>query len=94
MEGSFYIVMSGKGEKVKLVAAWYTKHLKSFHAYNANTDGRSQNTFFNQDGTKEVTITSSRGDGDEVFSVSYATFRPGLSLQEMASFNQGKRPCQ
>jgi hypothetical protein len=93
MDGSFYIVMNGKGEKVTLVAAWYTKHLTSFHVYHANTDGRTQDTFFNREGTKEVTITSSRGNGDEVFSVSYGNFHPGLSSQEMASFNQGKRSC-
>lgn len=93
MDGSFYIVMNGKGEKVKLVVAWYAKHLAGFHTYHANADGRTQDTFFNKDGTKEVTITSSRGNEDEVFSASYGNFHPGLSPQEMVSFNQGKRPC-
>jgi hypothetical protein len=93
MDGSFYIVLNRKGEKVKLVAAWYARHLTAFHAYHANTDGRTQDTFFNKDGTKEVTITSNRGNGDEVFSVSYGKFRPGLSAAEMASFNHGGRDC-
>ena len=53
MDGSFYIAMNGKGERVQLVAAWYAKHLRGFRAYHASTDGRTQDTFFNQEQTPQ-----------------------------------------
>jgi hypothetical protein len=90
MQGDFYIVM---GDKVDAVADWYAKHLAGFKKYHATSDGRTQDTFFKPDGTQEVTVTGSRGNTGEVFSISYGRFQPALSLREMASFNQEKRVC-
>ena len=54
MQGDFYMVM---GQKVDVVVDWYVKHLVGFKKYHAVTDHRSQDTFFNSDGTQEVTVT-------------------------------------
>lgn len=90
MKGNFYIVVSGN---ISAVNHWYADHLPGFRMYHAVTDGRTQDTFFNADGTKEVTITGSRGVPEEVFSISYGEFRPGLSQNAMASFNKPNRTC-
>jgi hypothetical protein len=89
MQHDFYIVM---GNKIDAVTSWYTRHLGGFHKYHAVTDGRSQDTFFSPDGTREVTITGSKA-GSEVYSISYGRFDFGLSSREMSSFNQAKSTC-
>jgi hypothetical protein len=90
MQGDFYIVM---GQKVDTVVDWYAKHLARFKKYHAETDHRSQDTFFNSGGTQEVTVTGSP-NSTEVFSISYGRFQPGLAEPERASFNTGKQVCQ
>ena len=89
MQGDFYIVV---GKKADAVTDWYAKHLPGFKKYHSITDGRSQDTFFNADGTQEVTITGGRNN-PEVYSVSYNRFQPGVSPATMASFNTGKLMC-
>ncbi len=89
MQGDFYMVM---GQKVDAVVYWYAKHLAGFRKYHATTDHRSQDTFFNPDGTREVTVTGSP-NSTEVFSISYGRFQPGLAEPERASFNTGKQIC-
>ena len=90
MEGDFYMVM---GQKVDVVVDWYVKHLVGFKKYHAVTDHRSQDTFFNSEGTQEVTVTGSP-NSTEVFSISYGRFGPGLAELERASFNTGKQVCK
>ena len=90
MEGDFYIV---DGYKVDAVADWYSKELAGFKKYHAIADGRSQDTFFNSDGTQEVTVTGRPG-GPDVYSISYGRFQPGLSASQMATFNTGKQVCK
>ncbi len=90
MQGDFYIVM---GQKVDVVVDWYAKHLVGFKRYHAITGHRSQDTFFNSDGTQEVTVTGSP-NSTEVFSISYGRFQPGLAEPERASFNTGKQVCK
>ena len=90
MEGDFYMVM---GQKVDVVVDWYVKHLVGFKKYHALTDHRSQDTFFNSEGTQEVTVTGSP-NSTEVFSISYGRFEPGLAEPERASFNTGKQVCK
>lgn len=90
MQGDFYLVMGGK---VDAVNEWYAKHLTGFHMYHAVTGGRTQDSFFSADGTKEITVTGRRSDTSEVFSISYGRFHPGLLEKAMASFNQPKRSC-
>ena len=90
MQGDFYMVM---GQKVDVVVDWYVKHLVGSKKYHAVTDHRSQDTFFNSDGTQEVTVTGSP-NSTEVFSISYGRFEPGLAEPERASFNTGKQVCK
>ncbi len=90
MQGDFYMV----GEnKVDAVTDWYAKHLNGFKKYHAMTGSRSQDTFFNSDGTQEVTVTGTP-DSTDVYSISYGRFQPGLSAPEMATFNTGKQVCK
>jgi hypothetical protein len=90
MQGDFYLVM---GDKIDEVNEWYARHLTGFHMYHAVTGGRTLDSFFSADGTKEITVTGSRSDPGEVFSISYGRFHPRLSEKAMASFNQPKRSC-
>ena len=89
MQGDFYIVV---GKKADAVTDWYARHLPGFKKYHSITEGRSQDTFFNADGTQEVTITGSK-NSPEVYSISYNRFQPGVSPATMASFNTGKLMC-
>jgi hypothetical protein len=90
MQGAFYIV---RGNKVATVTDWYAKHLAGFKRYSAMTDGRSQETFFNVDGTQEVTVTGTP-DSTDVYSISYGRFQLGLPASQMAVFNTGKQVCK
>jgi hypothetical protein len=91
MQGTFYLIM---GFNVEVMKTWYAEHLTGFHAYHAVSDGRTLDTFFNADGTKEITITASHGTAGEVFSISYGRFEPGLSQSQMASFNRSEARCE
>ncbi len=90
MQGDFYMVM---GQNVDVVVNWYARHLAGFKKHHAISDHRSQDTFFNSDGTQEVTVTGSP-NSTEVFSISYGRFQPGLAEPERASFNTGKQVCK
>ena len=50
MQEDFYMVM---GQNVDVVVDWYARHLAGYKKYHAITDHRSQDTFFNSDGTKK-----------------------------------------
>lgn len=93
MKGNFYIV---NGSKVDATVAWYASHLQGFHKHHSYVDGRTQDTFFNADGTLEVTVTGSPGgpsDNMDAYAISYGRFEPGLKEKAMASFNQPKMVC-
>jgi hypothetical protein len=79
-----------RGNRVDTVADWYSKHLNGFKKYHPVMDGRTKGTFFNSDGTQEVTVTGTPNSPD-VCSISYGRFEPGLSVSQMATFNTGKR---
>jgi hypothetical protein len=90
MQGDFYIVT---GNRVDTVTDWYAKHLNGFKKYHAMTGSRSQDTFFNSDGTQEVTVTGTP-DSTDVYSISYGRFQPGLPASQMPVFNTGKQVCK
>jgi hypothetical protein len=90
MQGDFYMVM---GKNVDVVVDWYARHLAGYRKYHAVTGHRSQDSFFNSNGTLEVTVTGSP-NSTEVFSISYGRFQPGLAGPERASFNTGKQVCR
>jgi len=94
MRADFYTIYDSK---VEATLVWYGAHLRGFkktHAYAAN---RSQDTFYNPEGTLAVSVTGSSGraeENTETYSVVYARFQPGLPEKTIISLNQQKVICQ
>jgi hypothetical protein len=94
MKADFYTVYDSK---VDATLAWYGAHLPGFkntHGYAAN---RSQDTFYNANGTLAISVTGSSGkagENTETYSVVYARFQPGLPEKTIISLNQQKLVCQ
>lgn len=94
MQTDFYSVFESK---VDVTVAWYAARLKGFrktHAYAAN---RSQDTFYNADGTVMVSVTGDpgkEGEDTDTYSVLYARLKPGLPEKTIISLNQQKVVCQ
>jgi hypothetical protein len=94
MQADFYTVYDSK---VDATLVWYGTHLPGFkktHAYAAN---RSQDTFYNADGTLAVSVTGSSGkavENTETYSVVYSRFQPALPEKAIISLNQQKLVCQ
>jgi hypothetical protein len=94
MQADFYTVYDSK---VDATLVWYGAHLPGFkktHAYAAN---RSQDTFYNADGTLAVSVTGSSGKADEntqTYSVVYTRFQPALPEKAIIGLNQQKVICQ
>ena len=94
MQADFYTVYDSK---VEPTLVWYSAHLpgyKKTHAYAAN---RSQDTFYNSDGTVAVSVTGSSGKAGEntdTYSVVYSRFQPALREKAIISLNQQKLICQ
>jgi hypothetical protein len=89
MQANFYTPNSGK---LSATVAWYAAHLPGFHKAHAYGVDRTQDTFYNADGTVAVSITGERGkNGEDVnaYSVVYARFLPGLSEKEIVGMNAG-----
>jgi hypothetical protein len=94
MQTDFYTIYDSK---LDATLVWYGAHLPGFkktHAYAAN---RSQDTFYNPEGTLAVSVTGSSGKADErteTYSVVYSRFQPGLPEKAIISLNQQKVTCQ
>jgi hypothetical protein len=94
MQSDFYTVYDSK---VDATLGWYDAHLSGFkrtHAYAAN---RSQDTFYNPEGTLAVSVTGSSGkasDNTETYSVVYSRFQPALPEKAIISLNQQELVCQ
>ena len=94
MQADFYTVYDSK---VEATLGWYGAHLPGFkktHAYAAN---RSQDTFYNPEGTLAVSVTGSSGKADEnteTYSVVYSRFQPALPEKAIVGLNQQKPVCQ
>jgi hypothetical protein len=82
--------------KTSATISWYAAHLSGFkkvHGYGMN---RSQDAFYNSDGTMLVGITGSPapdGQDSEGHGVVYMRAQPGLSEKTIASLGQGKTVC-
>jgi hypothetical protein len=94
MQADFYTVYDSK---LDATLVWYGAHLPGFkktHAYAAN---RSQDTFYNSEGTLAVSVTGSSGKADqntETYSVVYSRFQPALPEKAIIGLNQQKPVCQ
>ena len=94
MQTDFYTIYDSK---VDATLVWYGAHLPGFkktHAYAAN---RSQDTFYNSEGTLAVSVTGSSGKADEnteTYSVVYSRFQPAVQEKAIIGLNQQKVICQ
>jgi hypothetical protein len=90
---NFYTPSSGK---VDAAVAWYTSHLAGFKHTHGYGSGRSQDTFYNAQGTLIVSITGSpapEGQNTDVYSIIYGTITPGASDKAIAGMNVQKAVC-
>ena len=93
MQSDFYSVYDSK---VDATLAWYGAHLPGFkktHTYAAN---RSQDTFYNPEGTVAVSVTGSSSKTDEnteTYSVVYSRFQPALPEKVIIALNRQKAIC-
>jgi hypothetical protein len=94
MVADFYTVYDSK---VDATLAWYGAHLPGFKKTHAYAAGRSQDTFYNADGTLAVSVTGSSakaGDNAEAYSVVYSRFQPALSEKAIIALNEQELVCQ
>lgn len=82
--------------KTSTTISWYAAHLPGFKKVHGYGMHRSQDGFYNSDGTMLVGITGSPapdGQDSEGHGVVYMRARPGLSEKSIASLEQGKTVC-
>jgi len=82
--------------KMSATLAWYGTRLSGFHRTHAYAAGRSQDTFYNADGTLIVSVVGEPGkDGEDKdgSTVIYARLQPGLSEKTILGMNQQKIVC-
>jgi len=94
MQTDFYTIYDSK---VDTTLGWYGAHLPGFKKTHAYAADRSQDTFYNPEGTLAVSVTGSSGKADEnteTYSVVYSRFQPGLPEKAIISLNQQKVTCR
>jgi hypothetical protein len=94
VQADFYSVYDSK---VDATLVWYGIHLSGFKRTHAYAAKRSQDTFYNSDGTLAVSVTGTSGKADEnteTYSVVYSRFRPTLSEKAIIGLNQQQVICQ
>jgi hypothetical protein len=100
MQGNFYSIynyFATEHSKTDAVLAWYTSKLTGFRRFHGYDSKRSQDVFYNADGTTVVIVTGTPGaDGVNTNSgaVAYERYQPGLSEKTIKSLTQGKIACQ
>jgi hypothetical protein len=94
MQSDFYTIYNSK---VDASLVWYGAHLPGFKKTHAYAASRSQDTFYNADGTVAVSVTGSSGkagENTETYSVVYSRFQPALPEKAIIGLNQQKVICQ
>ena len=94
MRADFYSIYDSK---VDATVAWYGAHLPSFKKTHAYAASRSQDTFYNAEGTISVSVSGSAGkagENTETYSVVYSLFQPALPEKAIIGLNQQKMVCQ
>jgi hypothetical protein len=94
VQANFYSIYDSK---VDATLVWYGIRLSGFKRTHAYAAKRSQDTFYNPDGTLAVSVTGSSGKADEnteTYSVVYSRFRPGLPEKAIIGLNQQQVICQ
>jgi hypothetical protein len=93
MQVDFYSVYDSK---VNATLAWYDAHLPGYKKTHAYAASRSQDTFYNTDGTVLVSVTGSpgkEGENMDTYSVLYARLQPGLPEKTIIALNQQRVVC-
>jgi hypothetical protein len=93
MQADFYSVYDAR---VDSTLVWYAGHLPGFKKTHAFAADRSQDTFYNSEGTLVVSVTGSAGKSGEntdTYSVVYSRFQPGLAEKTIIAINQQKIVC-
>jgi hypothetical protein len=93
MQMDFYTAQDGR---VDAALAWYSDQLKGFKRTHGYGSGRSQDTFYSATGTVMVSITgdeAKEGENAAVYSIIYATIKPGISDKAIAGLNVQKAVC-
>jgi hypothetical protein len=94
MQTDFYSVYDSK---VDATLVWYGAHLSGFKKTHAYSGNRSQDTFYNPEGTLAVSVIGSSGKADEnteTYSVVYSRFQPALPEKAIIGLNQQKVICR
>jgi hypothetical protein len=94
MQADFYTVYDSK---VDATLVWYGAHLTGFKKTHNFVANRSQDTFYNPEGTFAVSVTGSSGKADEntdTYSVVYSRFQPALAEKAIIGLSQQKLVCQ
>jgi hypothetical protein len=90
------VLYTARTGTVSEAVAWYTSHLPGFKHIHGMGSGRSQDAFYNSDGTLVVSITGEpgpEGQDPKVGSVLYGAIKPGVSDKVMAGLNSQKLVC-
>jgi hypothetical protein len=93
-QADFYTVYDAK---VDTVLSWYSSRLPDFKRTHAYVNGRSQDTFYNADGSLAISVTGSAGKADEnteTYSLLYSHFQPALGEKAIIGLNQQKVICR
>jgi hypothetical protein len=93
-QSDYYAVFKSK---VSVTLNWYASRLAGFHKAHAFASGRSQDVFYNADGTMVVAVTGQKGNAGEdtdTYGVSYTRLQPGLSEKEIIGLNQHNIVCK
>ncbi|HEX3892086.1 MAG TPA: hypothetical protein VHZ28_09445 [Terracidiphilus sp.] len=93
MQVDFYVVYDST---VNTTDSWYASHLSGFHKVHAYVNHRSQDTFYNSDGTLIVSVTGEPGnDGEDTdtHGIVYGHFQPALREKTILSMGKEKIVC-
>jgi hypothetical protein len=93
MQADFYTVYDSK---VDATLVWYSAHLPGFKKTHAYAASRTQDTFYNADGTLAISVSGSSGKAGEntdTYSVVYSRFQPALPERAIIGLNQQKLIC-
>jgi len=81
---------------VAAAVAWYASHLTGFKKVQGYDSRRSQDVFYNADGTILVIVTGSpgaKGESTDAYGVTYERYQPGLSEKTITGLTEGKTVC-
>lgn len=91
--GDFYNVYDAK---VSAAVAWCTAHLAGFHKAHGYAHDRSQDIFYNADGTCVVCVTGSpekEGVDAAAYAITYMKYTPGLPEKAILGLCTGQIVC-